>query len=279
MSGTIGFRFGDFEVRVAEGTLRRAGYRVRLQDLPFRLLVALAERPGELVTREELRRVLWPAETYGDFAHRLGGALNRLREALGDPGDRPRVIETVPRRGYRFCAAVERIEPVTAPDPTAAAATAPAEAFPAGPVATSPSRRFPRLVLAAAMLLALSAGAGRVAPASVAGDERVAVAVLPFLDLSGGDPALADGLAEDTLSRLSRELGVAYVVEGSARRGPAGVRVTARLLDTRTRTPLWSGTFDGADALALQARVSREIAQAVAARVEVTASPSARPRS
>src|ERR1700752_1012344 len=115
MSGTSGFRFGDFEANVAEGELRRGGFRVRLQDLPFRLLVTLAARPGELVTREELRRVLWPDEAYGDFGHRLGGALNRLGEALCDSAEPPRVIETVPRRGYRFCAPLERIPPPAEP--------------------------------------------------------------------------------------------------------------------------------------------------------------------
>src|SRR4030095_6674446 len=116
MSGTTGFRFADYEVDVAEGALRRGGFRVRVQDLPFRLLVALAERPGELVTREELRTVLWPSESYGDFAHRLGGALNRLCEPVGDPGAPPQVIEPVPRRGYRFCA---RVTPMAAAPPVA----------------------------------------------------------------------------------------------------------------------------------------------------------------
>jgi DNA-binding winged helix-turn-helix (wHTH) protein len=249
MNGTVGFRFGEFEVRVADGALRRAGFRVRLQDLPFRLLVALAERPGELVTREELRRLLWPAETYGDFAHRLGGALNRLREALGDPGDRPRVIETVPRRGYRFCATVEWIEAEAKPAPAAASAAPAEDDRVASPGATS-SGRLPRLVLAAALVLAVSTGARRVGP-------------------------------EDATANVSRELRVVYVVEGAAPGGPAGVRVTARVFDARTETPVWSGTFDadGADAPALQARIARAIAQAVAARVEVTSSPSARPRS
>jgi DNA-binding winged helix-turn-helix (wHTH) protein/TolB-like protein len=272
MSGTTGFRFGDFEARVADGTLRRAGFRVRLQDLPFRLLVALAERPGELVTREELRRVLWPTETHGDFAHRLGGALNRLREALGDPADRPRVIETIPRRGYRFCATVERIEaemkePARATTARITSASATRDGSP--PVASAPLlRRRPRLVLAAALLLALSTGAWRVVPASIASEERVAVAVLPF-DLASGDPPLAGARTQEAVSRLSRELGVAYVVEGSSRRGRGGVRVTARLLDARTQAPVWSTTFgdDGTDTPALEGRVARAVADAVAARV------------
>jgi TolB-like protein/DNA-binding winged helix-turn-helix (wHTH) protein len=282
MRGTSGFRFGDFEANVAVGELRRRGYRVRLQDLPFRLLVALADRPGELVTREELRRVLWPSESYGDFSHRLGGALNRLREALGDSAEHPRVIQTVPRRGYRFCARLERI-PDAAPQPCAAP---PAPAMKAVPVRSG--RRL-RLLSAVALALAVAAGAWR-APTSVEGEEPAGVAVLPFIDLSGADQALCDGLTEDTITTLSsgavsvigrtsamayrasgkrvdeigRELGVSYVVEGSVRRGPGAVRVTVRLLAARQQTPLWSESFDGepADPLALQARVARAVAQA-----------------
>jgi TolB-like protein/DNA-binding winged helix-turn-helix (wHTH) protein len=285
MSGTSGFRFGDFEVNVAEGELRRGGFHVRLQELPFRLLMALAERPGVLVTREELQQRLWPDESYGDFAHRLGGALNRLREALGDSAEHPRVIETVPRRGYRFCA---RLEPIPG------IASSPGEPAPASEVAPLRSGRRLRLASAVALALALSAGAWRM-PASVEGEEPTNIAVLPFLDLSGADQALCDGLTEDTITSLSggslsvigrtsamayrgsgkrvdeigRELGVAYVVEGSVRRGQDTVRVTVRLLAARTQTPLWSASYDGAssDPLALQSRVAHDVAEAVRPRV------------
>lgn len=280
MSGTSGFRFGDFEANVAAGELRRGGFRVRLQDLPFRLLVALADRPGQLVTREELRRILWPSETYGDFGHRLGGALNRLREALGDSAEHPRVIETVPRRGYRFCATLERVPAPPSCDPLPA---------PSRDVVPRSGRRL-RLASAAALALAVSAGAWRV-PNPVEGEEPPGVAVLPFTDLSGADQALCDGLTEDTITSLSRgaltvigrtsamayrasakrvdeigrELGVPYVVEGSVRRGLGRVRVTVRLLAARSQTPLWSESFEGeaADPLALQARVARAVAEAV----------------
>lgn len=284
MSGTSGFRFGDFEVDVADGVLRRRGYRVRLQELPFRLLVALAARPGELVTREELRKILWPTETYGDFAHRLGGALNRLREALGDSAEHPRVIETVPRRGYRFCARVSPVPAAAAPDPLLGNDP---------PQAPAPGRRL-RVASAIVLALAVSAAAGRV-PTSVEGEEPTGIAVLPFTDLSGADAALCDGLTEDAITILARggasvmgrtsvmayrasgkrvdeigrELGVSYLVEGSVRRGASAVRVTVRLLDARTQAPVWSASLDGApaDPLALQARVAREVAEAVLARV------------
>ena len=95
-------RFGVFEVDLRSGELRKAGIRVSLQDQPFRILVRLLERPGELVTREQLRQELWPADTFVDFDHGLNAAIKRLRDALGDSAETPRFIETLPRRGYRF---------------------------------------------------------------------------------------------------------------------------------------------------------------------------------
>ena len=88
-----------------QGELRKRGLKVRLQDQPFQILVMLLERPGELVTRQEIHRRLWPADTFVDFDHGLNNAINRLREALGDSAETPRFIETLPRKGYRFIAA------------------------------------------------------------------------------------------------------------------------------------------------------------------------------
>ncbi len=99
-------QFGRFEVDLQEMELRKDGFRVKLRDQSFLLLQALLERPGELVTREELRNRLWPADTFVDFDHSLNAAMKRLRDALGDDPDQPRFIETVPKRGYRFVAAV-----------------------------------------------------------------------------------------------------------------------------------------------------------------------------
>lgn len=95
-------RFGPFEVDLRSGELRKGGVRVSLQDQPFRVLVRLLDRPAELVTREELRQQLWPADTFVDFEHGLNAAIKRLRDTLGDSADTPRFIETLPRRGYRF---------------------------------------------------------------------------------------------------------------------------------------------------------------------------------
>jgi eukaryotic-like serine/threonine-protein kinase len=100
------FRFGLFEVDLHSGELRKQGRTVRIQDLPFRVLAALLQRPRELVTREELRSQLWPSDTFVDFDNSLNAAVNKLRDALGDSADSPRFIETLPRRGYRFIAEV-----------------------------------------------------------------------------------------------------------------------------------------------------------------------------
>ena len=102
-------RFGVFEADLAAGELRKSGSKVRLQEQPFQLLAYLLERAGEVVTREELREKLWPADTFVDFDHSLNTAVNKVREALGDSANSPRFVETLARRGYRFLGPVERI--------------------------------------------------------------------------------------------------------------------------------------------------------------------------
>jgi len=99
-------RFGTFEVNFHTGELRHRGQKVKLQEQPFQVLAVLLERPGELVTREELRNKLWPADTFVDFDHSLNAAIKRLRDALGESADAPVFIETLARRGYRFIAPV-----------------------------------------------------------------------------------------------------------------------------------------------------------------------------
>ncbi|MGH9503158.1 MAG: tetratricopeptide repeat protein [Terriglobales bacterium] len=107
----VRYRFGPFELDPAQGRLIRSGSRVKLQDLPLRLLALLVERPGEIVTREELRQRLWPEDTFVEFDNSLGVAVRKLREALRDDADAPRFVETVPRKGYRFLATVTTQEP------------------------------------------------------------------------------------------------------------------------------------------------------------------------
>jgi cholera toxin transcriptional activator len=104
------FRFGAYEADLSSGELRKSGLRLRVQEQPFQVLLVLLERPGEVVTREELRQKLWPADTFVDFDHSLNTVINKLREALSDSAANPRFIETLARRGYRFLAPVEFVE-------------------------------------------------------------------------------------------------------------------------------------------------------------------------
>jgi cholera toxin transcriptional activator len=123
-------RFGVFTADLAAGELRKNGVRIRLQEQPFQVLAYFLERPGEVVTREELRQKLWPADTFVDFDHSLNTAVNKLREALGDSAASPRYVETLARRGYRFLVPVEPIGGSSrAPDPGKTAPTPEVETF------------------------------------------------------------------------------------------------------------------------------------------------------
>src|SRR6201997_3646440 len=112
-------RFAQFEVRFRAGELWKEGRRIRLQEQPFQVLTMLLERPGDMVTRAELQKKLWPADTFVDFDHGLNSAVARLREALNDSAEQPHFIETVAKRGYRFIAPLQpngenQAEPATA---------------------------------------------------------------------------------------------------------------------------------------------------------------------
>jgi DNA-binding winged helix-turn-helix (wHTH) protein len=103
------YKFGLYEADLQSGELFRDGRKLRMQEQPFQVLVALLERPGEVVTREDLQQRLWPSDTFVDFDHSLNTAINKLRDALGDGAANPRFIETLPRRGYRFIAPVQTV--------------------------------------------------------------------------------------------------------------------------------------------------------------------------
>lgn len=151
-------RFGNFELDLRSGELRKAGLKVRLQEQPFKVLAALLERPGQLVTREELRTLIWPAENFGDFDHGINLAVGKLRSALGDSAEAPRLIETIPRRGYRFLAPVEtfRSQP-SAASPSAGldpAGLAPDSTPPEGDSAHPPDpRRFLKIFIPVGALI------------------------------------------------------------------------------------------------------------------------------
>jgi DNA-binding winged helix-turn-helix (wHTH) protein/tetratricopeptide (TPR) repeat protein len=118
-------RFGVFEVDTRAGELRKQGVRIKLQEQPFHVLTVLLQRPGEVITREELRNQNWPADTFVDFDNSLNTAINKLREALGDSADNPRFIETLPRRGYRFIAPVTGVDGTTRGTVSGVSAAAP----------------------------------------------------------------------------------------------------------------------------------------------------------
>ncbi len=114
--------FGVFELDLVAGELRKRGLRVRLQQQPVQVLAMLLEHAGQVVSREELQKALWPADTFVDFDHGLNKAINKIREALGDSAESPRFVETVARRGYRFIADVKVADAAPPPSPDAALA-------------------------------------------------------------------------------------------------------------------------------------------------------------
>jgi TolB-like protein/DNA-binding winged helix-turn-helix (wHTH) protein len=224
-------RFGTFEVDLRGGELRKSGIRVRLQSQPFQVLAVLLDHAGELVTREDLRRRVWPEDTFVDFDHALNTAVKKIRIALNDEADAPRYIETIPRRGYRFIAPVNgpQSSGISAPDSNAALPTIQAIGTPDdGPFAkksseileSTPSgiRTFAagvgksRLSSAALALLGIVVVAGfafhlaraqaRLQAAAL--PARTMVAILPFENMSN-DPAqdyFSDGMTEETITQL-----------------------------------------------------------------------------
>jgi TolB-like protein/DNA-binding winged helix-turn-helix (wHTH) protein len=299
--------FGSFEVDLASGELRREGLKVKLQDQPLRLLVLLLEHAGEVVTREELRNRLWPADTFVDFDHSLNTAVRKLREALGDSAEAPRYVETLARRGYRFAVPVKDPE-APAPPALSADAEVPAPATHAAARGLSSPPRVVAIagVLGAAALVAAYWMGARPGPRTQPG-RRLTLAVLPFDNLSGDadQEYLSDGLTEEMITQLARlepdrlrvtarsstwkykhadrdiprlrqELGADYVLEGSLRRAGERVRVTAQLVQVVDQSHIWAETYDRdlRDVLVLQS----EIARAVAAATALTLTPDAHAR-
>src|SRR5215472_10544262 len=188
-------RFGVFELDSRSGELRSKGSRVKLQEQPLQVLLAVLEKPGEVITREELRARLWPTDTFVDFDHGLNAAVRRLRDALGDTAENPRYIETLPRRGYRFIAA-------TVPDAIQPVQIQSASRHWIVPLVVA------GLLVIAALLFALDAGGlrNRLLSRSATQPKIHSVAVLPLTNLSG-DPQqeyFADAMTEELISELSR---------------------------------------------------------------------------
>src|SRR3984957_17534219 len=296
-------RFGVFEADVQTGELTKHGKRVRLQEQPFQLLVMLLEKPGEVVTREELRSRLWP-QTIVDFDHGLNKAISKIREVLGDSSEHPRFVETVARRGYRFLADVAVIR-------DGRAYTGTREPAYAGPPITLPSlestgdiggqHNLVRKLFGLGVAVAIAAAAAWAfylrAPFS---PEFHSLAVLPLENLSG-DPSqdyFADGMTDELITRLgqisslrvisrtsvmqykgshkplpqiARELGVDAVVEGTVLKSADQVRITAQLIQGTADNHLWAESYQGnlRDVLGLQ----NQVANAIAKQIQTTLAP------
>jgi TolB-like protein/DNA-binding winged helix-turn-helix (wHTH) protein/Tfp pilus assembly protein PilF len=215
------------------GELRKHGVRIRLQAQPLQILGILLDRPGEVVTREELRQALWPGDTFVDFDHGLNNAINRLRETLGDSAESPRFLETLPRRGYRFIAAVEG---VLAPSPqdlapqvedSSNAPTSAGDKVAALPVESSEASLRPRLWIvastgAAALLVLLvslnTRGVRQRLLRAIPAGRIQSVAVLPLENLSG-DPSqeyFADGMTDELITQLAQIRGLRVISRTTA---------------------------------------------------------------
>jgi TolB-like protein/DNA-binding winged helix-turn-helix (wHTH) protein len=272
-------RFGPFELDPSVGELWRDGRRIRIQEQPLRMLAVLLERPGEVVTREELRARLWPDGTFVDFDHSLNTAVKKVRQALDDSPEAPRYVETVAKRGYRFIAPVEALaeEPFVEKTPSRA-------------------RRWGLIVAAGAaavvavVLWARTPARPRVRP--TAGD--ASLAVLPLANLSGEpqDEYIAAGFTESLITELAKvpgllvisrngvlpyagraadvkrvasELRVGHVLEGSVQRSNGRLRVTAQLIDAASGFHVWAEKYDrpSEDLFAVQDEIAGRVREAL----------------
>lgn len=290
--------FADFEVDLRAGELRKAGVKIRLQEQPFCVLAALLETSGEVVTREELRTRLWPADTFVDFDHRLAAAVNKIRDALEDSAQNPRFIETVGRRGYRFLLPVERSERLAesnGDDQLQDAAEPPVLAPAANGI------NWPGIALAAGVLAVLLVGGFLVLHrwvrpgATLSAAPRISsIAVLPLENLSN-DPeqqyfveGMTDEITTDlaklpgirvisrtsamqyknthkTMPQIARELNVDAVVEGTVLRVGNRVRIRTQLIYAPADRHVWAQAYerDLKDVLTLQANLARDIASEI----------------
>ena len=297
------FRFGAFEADPRIGELTKHGKRLPLQEQPFQLLAMLLERPGELVSREELRAKIWP-QTIVDFDHGLNKAISKIRDALGDSAEHPRFIETVARRGYRFLADVTIVQdgiPKTADDGPGTRAHSGALGRPGGgKSAKSPARTFAWKLLGFGLALVIAVALSWMVYGSRHSSPAIrSLAVLPLANLSNdkSQEYFADGMTEELitdlgqisalrvisrtsvmpykvlqkpLAEIARELNVQAVVEGSVFHSGDRVRISVQLIRVPADEHLWAQSYEGdlGDALALQNRV----AQAIADQIRVTVS-------
>jgi TolB-like protein/Tfp pilus assembly protein PilF len=237
-------RFASFELDCRSRELREGARRVRLQDQPFEILCLMLERPGDVVTRDELRQRLWPEGTFVDFEHSLNAAIKRLRAALGDDADHPRFVETVPRRGYRFIAPIER-------DQIAARAVTP-----------------PLTRLVVLPFSNLSEDSSQEYFADGLTEELIAQLGSLCRGRVGIIARWSSMVFKGSVQR-AREIGEAlradHLLEGSVRREGHRVRITARLIETSSESELWSKTYErtASDWLEVQAEVAGLVARSL----------------
>ena len=307
-SGRI-FRFGAFEFHVQARELRKHGFRIKLNGQPISVLAMLLERPGEVVTREDLQVRLWPAGTYVDFEHSVNAAVKRLRQALGDSADSPRFIETLARNGYRFIAPLsERIDDLAEPAGQKHAEEPQSAAQAQNTAKWLRFLAFPRVMAGVLLLIVIAGviiGLHERRPAHTGSGPIRSLAVLPLANLSG-DPDeeyFVDGMADSLrqhlevisalriisrtssmyyrgsskpLPEIARQLNADAVVEGSVLRSGKRVRINVELIQTASDTRVWGGSYerDLKDIFALQA----EVAQKIADEIRATLSPPDRAR-
>ena len=232
-------RFNGYELDAHGGELRKQGAPVKLQGQPFQLLQILLERPGQIVTREELRQKIWPSDTFVDFDHGINNAIKRLRVALSDSAENPRYIETVASRGYRFIASINarQIESVAV--------------LPLDNLSGDPEQEYFAEGLTEALINTL--------------------AKIGALHVISRTSVMHYKKSDKTLPQIARELNVDAVVEGTVLRSGKRLRISAQLVQASTDTHLWAGSYDRdlRDVLALQS----EVAQAVARQVQVKVTP------
>lgn len=231
-------RFGIFEVDLRAGELRKRGTKIRLQEKPFQVLAMLLEKPGEVVRREELQNRLWP-DTIVEFEHNLNAAVKRLREALGDPADSPRFVETLPRRGYRFIAPIEGQRIVT--HRTGQTAEASIAVLPFADMSPQKDQEYFCDGMAEEIINALTK----------VENLRVASRTSAFQ---------FKNKAED-IRNIGTQLNVRTVVEGSIRIASNKIRITAKLTNVDDGFHLWSESYerDIGNVFALQDEISGTI--------------------
>jgi TolB-like protein/DNA-binding winged helix-turn-helix (wHTH) protein/Tfp pilus assembly protein PilF len=243
-------RFDVFELDVRAGELRKRGTKLRLRGQPLQVLGALLRRPGDLVTREELRAEIWPADTFVDFDHSLHNAIARIRETLGDSADTPRYIETLPRRGYRFIGRVDEVKPEVSTPPLRFGYDGDARGIHA---------------LAVLPLEDLSGEPGHEYFADGMTEALITcLAKIKALRVISRTSAMQYKGAQKTLPQIARELNVDAVVEGSVLRSGDRVRITAQLIHSSDQH-LWAESYerDFRDILSLQSEIARQVANEV----------------